>query len=119
MRNGNGYSYQNYTGYRPTYSYLLSPTQNPWYWTWALPLVPFVRGRAWLALSSLVLFYYLRFWLRYHFETTPVLGTRYPGVPFFDLVVTWFEYGPWLLWLTVSAALRGGALKPRDGHPWA
>ena len=99
--------------------WLLSPTQNPWYWTWALPLVPFVRGRAWLALSALVLVYYLRFWLRYHCETTPVLGTRYPGVPFFDLVVTWFEYGPWLLWLTVAAALRGGILKPRDGHPEA
>ena len=28
--------------------WLLSPTQNPWYWTWAMPLVPFVRGRAWL-----------------------------------------------------------------------
>ena len=86
--------------------WLLSPAQNPWYWTWALPLVPFVRGRAWLALSALVLAYHLRFWLRYHCETTPVLGTRYPGVPFFDFVVTWFEYGPWLLWLTVAAALR-------------
>ncbi len=98
--------------------WLLSPTQNPWYWTWAMPLVPFVRGRAWLALSALVLVYYLRFWLRYHCETTPVLGTRYPGAPFFDSVVTWFEFGPWLLWLTVAAALRDGA-KPRNGRPGA
>lgn len=35
--------------------WLLCPTQNPWYWTWALPLLPFARGRAWLAVSGLVL----------------------------------------------------------------
>jgi hypothetical protein len=29
--------------------WLLAPTQYPWYWLWALPLIPFARGRAWLA----------------------------------------------------------------------
>lgn len=37
---------------------LLSPTQKPWYWTWALPLVMFAQGRAWLALSGLAMIYY-------------------------------------------------------------
>jgi len=33
--------------------WLLQPTLNPWYWSWALPLLPFARGRAWLAMSGL------------------------------------------------------------------
>jgi hypothetical protein len=79
--------------------WLLLPTLNPWYWTWAMPLLPFARSRAWLALSGLVFVYYLRFWLTYHFAETPVLGTRYPGPWFFDYIVTWLEFGPWFLWL--------------------
>ncbi len=75
--------------------WLLSPTQNPWYWTWVLPLLPFARSRVWLAMSGLVLLYYLRFWLTYHFPDAPVLGIPYNGVAFFDLVVTWIEYAPW------------------------
>jgi hypothetical protein len=83
--------------------WLLLPTLNPWYWTWAVPLLPFTRNRAWLALSGLVLLYYVRFWLTYHFAETAVLGTRYPGPLFFDYVVTWLEFGPWFLWLTTEA----------------
>jgi hypothetical protein len=79
--------------------WLLLPTLNPWYWTWAMPLLPFARSRAWLALSGLVFLYYLRFWLTYHFAETPVLGTRYAGPWFFDFVVSWLEYGPWFVWL--------------------
>ena len=82
--------------------WLLSPTQNPWYWTWVLPLLPFARSRVWLAMSGLVLLYYLRFWLGYHFSDEPVLGTAYHGTVFFDLVVTWFEYAPWFVCLTVA-----------------
>jgi hypothetical protein len=75
--------------------WLLAPTQNPWYWTWVVPLLPLTRSRVWWAMSGLVLVYYLRFWLRYHFPDPPVLGTRYRGEVFFDLVVTWLEYAPW------------------------
>lgn len=86
--------------------WLLSPTQNPWYWSWAVPLLPFARGRAWLAVSGIVLIYYLRFWFGYHHADTPVWGTPYVGVNFFDFVVTWVEYGPWLVWLLLDWALR-------------
>jgi hypothetical protein len=86
--------------------WLLLPTQNPWYWTWALPLLPFARGRAWIALSGLALLYYFRFWLAAHFLNAPVFGTNYRGPQFFDYVVTCFEYGPWLLGLATAAWLR-------------
>ncbi len=79
--------------------WLLSPTLNPWYWTWALPLLPFARNRAWLAVSGLVLIYYMRFWYIYHFPDTHVPGTQYIGAAFFDLVVTWVEFGPWFVFL--------------------
>jgi len=79
--------------------WLLLPTQNPWYWVWALPLVPFARNRAWLIVSGLVLIYYLRFWLDYHYANRLVLGTTYHGASFFDFVVTWLEYLPFYLWL--------------------
>ncbi len=82
--------------------WLLCPTQNPWYWAWAMPLVMFARSRAWLALSGLALIYYLRFWLASHCPVEPVLGTGYPGEMFFDLVVTWLEFGPWFVWLAIS-----------------
>jgi hypothetical protein len=85
--------------------WLLLPTGNPWYWTWAMPLLPFARSRAWLALSGLVMLYYLRFWLVYHFPDAPVLGTTYSGALFYDFVVTWVEYGPWLAVLSTHAIM--------------
>ena len=95
--------------------WLLSPTLNPWYWTWVLPLLPWARNRVWLAVSGLVLIYYLRFWFAYHYETTPVLGTPYAGIAFFDLVVTWIEFGPWFLCLLISWAYRKS--RGRAGGP--
>lgn len=86
--------------------WLLCPTLNPWYWTWALPLLPFARGRAWLAVSGLVLIYYLRFWLDYHFPMTAVLGTPYTGAAFYDFIVTWIEFAPWFVALIVEFRLR-------------
>lgn len=83
--------------------WLLSPTQNPWYWVWAVPLLPFARGRAWFALSGLVLIYYLRFWFGYQSPESEVAGTGYRGLVFFDLVVSWFEYLPFFLWLAIGA----------------
>ncbi len=90
--------------------WLILPTGNPWYWTWALPLLPFARGKAWLALSGLVLLYYARFWLTFHYPDTPVLGTTYQGSLFFDFIVTWIEFGPWFVVLAF-AHLRSSVKK--------
>lgn len=87
--------------------WLLSPTQNPWYWTWALPLLPFATGRAWYAASGLAFAYYVRFWLQYQFPAAPVCGMPYNGAQFFDYVITWIEYSPWLVWLAVAMLWRG------------
>ena len=77
--------------------WFLSPTQNPWYWTWAIPFLPFMRNRAWIAVSGLALIYYLRFWFKAHFVYTTVLSTAYKGLLFFDFIMPWVEFGPWLL----------------------
>ena len=82
--------------------WMLQPTQNPWYWIWAMPLLPFARSRSWLAVSGFVLVYYLRFWLSYHYSDTTVGVTSYYGKDFFDLCVTWIEFGPLLIWLLIS-----------------
>lgn len=99
--------------------WLLSPTQNPWYWIWALPLVMFARSRAWLLVSGLVMLYYLRFWLSYHWPEQTVAGTPYRGAEFFDYVVTWVEYGPCFAWLVRDAIGRRSRtperMETRDG----
>jgi hypothetical protein len=97
--------------------WLLSPTQNPWYWTWALPLVIFARSRVWLALSGLTMIYYLRFWLGYHWPEEALLGTPYAGEALFDLVVTWIEFGPWFLWLAWESRRRKSRSSSLDHAP--
>jgi hypothetical protein len=52
--------------------------------------------------------YYLRFWLIYHFPDVGaadvgVLGTAYRGTSFFDFVVVWLEFAPFLIVLIVGA----------------
>ncbi|MEC9094473.1 MAG: hypothetical protein VX438_17320, partial [Planctomycetota bacterium] len=74
--------------------FCLQPTQNPWYWTWAIPLLPFVRNRAWMIYSTFLFAYYLRFWFstfpgEYHF-----LGFHYTGKGLFDYVFVWLEHAP-------------------------
>jgi hypothetical protein len=86
--------------------WLLLPTQNPWYWTWALPFLPFARSRAWLVLSGLAFLYYVRFWLMAQFPATPLLGTVYAGPLFFDYLVVWFEFAPWFAWLACGSIMR-------------
>ncbi len=76
--------------------WLLLPTANPWYLVWALPFLPFATRPAWLALSGLALMYYLRFWFSAQFPTAPACGTRYSGAQFFDFIVTWLEFAPFL-----------------------
>ncbi len=99
--------------------WMLSPTQNPWYWSWALPLVPFVRNPAWRWVSTCVLLYYLRFWFAYQFYDRPVLGTSYRGATFFDFVVVWFEHLPlwcaivgWAAWDRIRIARSGLQHRP-------
>jgi hypothetical protein len=86
--------------------WFLSPTQNPWYWIWALPLVPWARNRAWLLVSGLALIYYSRFWFQYHSGTTASWGLPHQGVAIFDFFVVWIEFAPFLLLLFCSSNLR-------------
>lgn len=86
--------------------WLLLPTLNPWYWTWALPLMPFCRNRTWLLMSGLAFLYYVRFWLMHHFANTALLGTAYCGPVFFDYVVTWLEFCPWFAVLGATYVWR-------------
>lgn len=83
--------------------WFLSATQNPWYWTWALPLVLFA-SRAWLLVSGFALLYYLRFWFVWAFAE-PTLPGGLNGTRFFDEVVVWFEHLPPLLAVMAAAVL--------------
>ena len=95
--------------------WLLAPTQNPWYWLWALPLIPFAKNRTWYLMSGILFIYYVRFWIEYHFTglsvtdsleitspESPGMLSSYRGVDFFDFVITWFEYLPWYLLLSIE-----------------
>ena len=75
--------------------WLLLPTMNPWYWIWAMPLLPFARQRTWLLMSGCVCLYYLRFWFSNSLGLPRVPGTMYSGRQFFRYVVVWIEYLPW------------------------
>lgn len=98
--------------------WLLAPTQNPWYWLWALPLIPFAKNRTWYLMSGILFIYYIRFWIEYHCSGVSVTRTlsirvpewaskisHYQGVDFFDFVVTWFEYLPWYLLLIIETTV--------------
>lgn len=91
------------------------PTQNPWYWCWAMPFVCFAKNRWWLVLSGFVFIYYLRFFFRYHGGGVDLFGTSYRGMLFFDFVVTWIEYFPFLIVLGASWIIRiwSAALKKK------
>ena len=104
--------------------WLLSPTQNPWYWIWALSMLPFARARTWFAFSGVLFLYYLRFWCDYHLFATPLflvagnvidgyLGTSgtfahmdYTGTLIFDFVVPWIEFGPLFVLLFLEWGFR-------------
>jgi hypothetical protein len=91
--------------------WLLSATQNPWYWTWALPLVVFV-SRAWLLLSGFALIYYLRFWFVHHFPDATLPGGL-TGMRFFDEVVVWIEHGLPLCVVALAVCLTRKRVQPR------
>jgi hypothetical protein len=91
--------------------WFLSPTQNPWYWCWALAFLPFANSKVWLAVSGLSLIYYLRFWFLYHFPDAGaadvgILGTAYRGSSFFDFVFVWLEFAPYFVILAFIAFRR-------------
>lgn len=86
--------------------WLLCPTQNPWYWIWVMPLLPFAKYRAWYLVSGITMVYYLRFWFEYHLDGVPVWNTPYRGTLFFDFVITWLEFAPWLALLAAEAVWR-------------
>lgn len=113
--------------------WLLAPTKNPWYWLWALPLIPFAKNRTWYLMSGILFIYYIRFYFEYHYTGLSVIESwsielpqwaekisRYQGVDFFDFVVTWLEYLPWYLLLTfetIIMLLKGK--KNSDQYPSA
>ncbi len=98
--------------------WLTCPTQNPWYWCWVLPLLPFARYRTWHAVAALTMLYYLRFWLTAHYPEPPVLGTPYNGTYFFYFVVAWIEFLPPLLGLLFESIYAFRSEKvTSDGNP--
>lgn len=101
--------------------WFLSATQNPWYWTWALPLIVFA-GRAWLLVSGFAFAYYLRFWLVDQFPNATLPG-GFTGMRFFDEVVVWIEHLPPLLavllmhWYQQHQGRQSTAIgSPSDNH---
>ena len=86
--------------------WLLCPTQNPWYWTWVLPMIAFARNRIWIAFGCVVFVYYTRFWFGAMYGDQMVLGTRYQGATFFDMFAPWLQFAPLLLALAVTSFMR-------------
>ena len=72
--------------------FYLQPTQNPWYWVWAMPLVCFAKNRGWLLVSLILFVYYLRFWFGEKAEAYEFLGRTYVGNDFFDHCIVWLEF---------------------------
>ena len=89
--------------------WLLAPTQNPWYWTWALPWLMFCRNRIWYFVGVAAMAYYLRFYFEYHGLVENgekgLMGTPYAGTAFFDFIFPVLEFAPILLALFVSGSL--------------
>ena len=93
--------------------WLLAPTQNPWYWTWALPTICFCRNRLWYGVALIAMAYYLRFYCEYHllesnrqaFEDQ-YWQTPYWGTAMFDFIVPILEFGPFLILLFATWAMR-------------
>jgi hypothetical protein len=72
--------------------FFLQPTQNPWYWLWAMPLVCFAKNRGWLFVSMALFVYYLRFWFADTDQEYSFLSANYVGVDFFDHCIVWLEF---------------------------
>ena len=86
--------------------WLTCPTQNPWYWCWVVPLLPFAVSRTWHAVAAVTMLYYLRFWLTAQYPRPEALGTAYNGEFFFYFVIAWVEFVPILAGLTIEWLTR-------------
>ncbi len=73
--------------------FFLQPTQNPWYWLWAMPWVCFARNRGWLIVSLLLFSYYLRFWFENYDGTVRFAGIDYQAEGIFDYIGVFVEFG--------------------------
>ncbi len=80
--------------------FYLQPTQNPWYWLWAMPLVCFAKNKGWLLVSLILFVYYVRFWFSEQEDSYQFLGRPYVGHDFFDHCIVWVEFA---LVLTILA----------------
>ena len=98
--------------------FYLQPTQNPWYWLWAMPLVCFAKNRGWLIVSLVLFIYYLRFWYQEMNRPFEFLEGTYVGVDYFDHCIVWFEFFLVLTVLLVAGADRWlwKLLRPKDGQ---
>lgn len=92
--------------------FMLSPTQFPWYYLWAVPLLAIRPRLSLLMLGVLLPLYYLRF----HFKARG-------GAEIFDTYVVWFEYVPvWILCLVEAMTNRtflGRSIREAGGRGWA
>lgn len=86
--------------------WLLCPTQNPWYWTWGLPMIAFVRNRIWIAFGCVVFVYYTRFWLDAMYSDRLVPWTSHTGADFFDVFAPSIQFAPLLIALATTAFMR-------------
>lgn len=94
--------------------FFLQPTQNPWYWLWAMPLVCFAKNRGWLFVSLILFVYYLRFWYAEHEPRYEFWGSTYVGYDFYDHCIVWIEFATILSILIASRFLL--PLGPSQNH---
>ena len=97
----------------------LQPTQNPWYWVWAMPLVCFVRNRGWLLVAPILFLYYVRFFCKFSDVEVVFLGRAYRGEGVFDYLLVWLEHSAiWLgvLWFHLQSFCPTNRIAARWAH---
>ena len=87
--------------------FVTQPTQNPWYWVWAMPFACFARNRGWLFVGAFLFVYYLRFVFKFSEYEFSFAGFDYQQAGIFDHCVAWIEH------LAIFAAVGIGALMNR------
>ncbi len=94
--------------------FLIGPLGFPWYFTWCVPLLAFVRARSWFVLPGLLSLYYVFFWVIYHHEESWLGFT--PGDEFFHRAVVALEFGAFFASLAYEAwrTRRGSYSRERD-----